>query len=149
MSEDILVLTAQIVSSHVTKNGVPVKELPELIRGVFDALSNAGTVSPGEESLQPAVPIKKSVFPDYLIGLEDGKKLAMLKRHLQTAYNLTTDQYRTKWGLPPNYPMVAPNYAKTRSLLAKKMGLGRTKPVVKGPKDKAVNRRGKPGTRSE
>lgn len=124
---NILELTAEIVSAHVSNNSVPVSELPSLIQEVFRTLSTVGKSTAPAEKPQPAVPIKKSVHPDYIICLEDGKKLKMLKRHLKTAYNMTPEQYRERWGLPPDYPMVAPNYAKHRSTLAKKIGLG-TKP---------------------
>src|SRR3954469_24974446 len=119
-------LTAQIVSAHVSKNQVGVDALPSLIQSVYRSLSTAGEAELAPAPAQtPAVPIKKSVFPDYIVCLEDGKKLKMLKRHLQTSYGLSPDAYRTKWGLPREYPMVAPNYAATRSGLAKQIGLGR------------------------
>jgi predicted transcriptional regulator len=132
MSDDttnpsVLGWTAQIVSAHVSNNTVSPEALPALIQEVFRTLSNVGVQVEPSEKPQPAVPIKKSVFGDYIICLEDGKKLKMLKRHLKTAYNLEPDQYRERWGLPPDYPMVAPNYARQRSSLAKKIGLG-TKP---------------------
>jgi predicted transcriptional regulator len=150
MSEDILALTAQIVSSHLTKNAVPIEELPGLIREIFKSLSSVGEPSAPVERLTPAVPVTKSVFPDYIICLEDGKKLKMLKRHLMNAYNLTADQYRAKWGLPPHYPMVAPNYARSRSLLAKQMGLGRNPPAaVKERNDRSANRRDERTSRSK
>ena len=121
---ELLELTTEIVSAHVSNNTLPVNELPQLIQDVYRTLSAVGgTVMPSEKP-QPAVPVKKSVTPDYIICLEDGKKLKMLKRHLKTAYNLTPDDYRERWGLPRDYPMVAPNYAKHRSSLAKKIGLG-------------------------
>jgi predicted transcriptional regulator len=123
----VLGLTAQIVSAHVSNNTVSAEGLPALIQDVYRALSNVGVQVEPTEKPQPAVPIKKSVFGDYIVCLEDGKKLKMLKRHLKTAYNLEPDQYRERWGLPPDYPMVAPNYARQRSSLAKKIGLG-TKP---------------------
>jgi len=139
MSEDVLGLTAQIVSAHVTKNTVPVEELPALIREVYKTLSSVGEAPAPTEALKPAVAVTKSVFPDHIICLEDGKQMTMLKRHLMTEHNLTVDQYRAKWGLPANYPMVAPNYAETRSSLAKKMGLGRSRTVVaKKPARKAA-----------
>ena len=139
MSEDVLGLTAQIVSAHVTKNAVPVEELPTLIREVYKTLSTVGEAPAPVEALKPAVAVTKSVFPDHIVCLEDGKQMTMLKRHLMTEHNLTVDQYRTKWGLPSNYPMVAPNYAETRSSLAKKMGLGRSRTVVaKKPARKAA-----------
>ena len=122
---DILGLTAQIVSAHVSKNRLETEALPSLIQSVYRSLSTAGQVEAASApALTPAVPIKKSVLPDYIVCLEDGKKLKMLKRHLQTGYGLTPDAYRAKWGLPRDYPMVAPSYAATRSGLAKKIGLG-------------------------
>ena len=146
MSEDVLGLTAQIVSAHVTKNAVPVEDLPSLIREVYKTLSSVGEVPPPPpEALKPAVAVTKSVFPDYIVCLEDGKQMTMLKRHLMTEHNMTVDQYRGKWSLPSNYPMVAPNYAETRSTLAKKMGLGRSRTVVppaKKPSRKAAAKRG-------
>src|SRR3982750_4839952 len=122
---DILGLTAQIVSAHVSNNQLGTDALPSLIQSVYRSLSSAGGVEAAPAAQTPAVPIKKSVFPDYIVCLEDGKKLKMLKRHLQTSYGLSPDAYRTKWGLPREYPMVAPNYAATRSTLAKSIGLGR------------------------
>ena len=123
---DVLELTAKIVSAHVSKNQIGVDALPGLIQAVYRSLSTAGEAEPAPAPPQaPAVPIKKSVFPDYIICLEDGKKLKMLKRHLQTSYGMSPDAYRAKWGLPRDYPMVAPNYAATRSGLAKQIGLGR------------------------
>ena len=127
MDTDVLGLTAQIVSAHVAHNSVGVDALPGLIQDVYRTLAGVGRVELPIERPQPAVPIKKSIFPDYLICLEDGRKLKMLKRHLKTSYNMTPEQYREKWGLPPDYPMVAPSYARHRSSLAKKIGLG-TKP---------------------
>ena len=120
-----LSLTAQIVAAHVGHNVVPANGMTVLIQQVYSTLRGLGADSTSPEQREPAVPIKRSVFPDYIICLEDGKKLKMLKRHLQTAYNMSVDQYREKWGLPPSYPMVAPNYAEHRSSLAKKIGLGR------------------------
>jgi predicted transcriptional regulator len=126
-NSEILGLTAQIVSAHVSHNPVPASDLPGLIQEVFRTLSGVGTApAPEPERPQPAVPIKKSITPGYLICLEDGKKLKMLKRHLKTSYNLSPEQYRERWGLPADYPMVAPDYAKHRSSLAKKIGLGTT-----------------------
>ena len=124
---DILGLTAQIVSAHVANNPVSPDALGSLIQEVYRTLSNVGRDAPQPDKPQPAVPIKKSVFPDFVICLEDGKKQKMLKRHLKTAHNMTPDQYRERWGLAPEYPMVAPNYASHRSSLAKRIGLG-TKP---------------------
>jgi predicted transcriptional regulator len=124
---DVLALTAQIVSAHVSNNSVTPDALPSLIQDVFRTLSGVGKEPSTPDKPQPAVPVKKSVFPDHIVCLEDGKKLKMLKRHLKTAYNMTPEQYRERWGLPQDYPMVAPNYARHRSSLAKKIGLG-TKP---------------------
>jgi predicted transcriptional regulator len=121
----ILGLTAQIVSAHASNNELESGALPVVIRAVYDTLSRIGDASAAPvERAAPAVPIRKSVFPDYIICLEDGKRLKMLKRHLATSYNLTPDQYREKWGLDASYPMVAPNYAERRSELAKQIGLG-------------------------
>jgi predicted transcriptional regulator len=124
---ELLALTTEIVAAHVANNSVAVTDLPQLIQEVYRTLSSVGTAPVTLERPQPAVPVKKSVTPDYIICLEDGKKLKMLKRHLKTAYNMTPEEYRERWSLPPDYPMVAPNYAQHRSSLAKKIGLG-TKP---------------------
>lgn len=125
---ELLTLTADIVASHVSNNGVPVSELPQLIQQVYATLAALGQeTAPVPEKPEPAVPIRKSVTPDYIICLEDGKKLKMLKRHLKTAYNMTPEQYRERWGLTPDYPMVAPRYAEQRRELAKKIGLGTTR----------------------
>ena len=124
-TQAVLGLTAQIVSAHVSNNTVSRDALPDLIQQVFTTLMTAGTEQAEPERLQPAVPVKKSVFPEYIVCLEDGKKLKMLKRHLQTSYNMTPEQYRDRWNLPHDYPMVAPRYAEHRSALAKKIGLGR------------------------
>src|SRR5215213_7370454 len=120
-------LAAEIVSAFVSNNSVPVTELPALIGSVHAALNqvaSGSTQQPAEETKAPAVPIKKSVQPDYIVCLDDGKRFKSLKRHLRSTYNLTPDQYRAKWGLAHDYPMVAPNYAAARSNLAKQMGLG-------------------------
>jgi predicted transcriptional regulator len=123
--KDLLALTTEIVAAHVSNNTVGVADLPQLINQVYQSLTNIGKApAPAAERPQPAVPVKKSIHPDYLICLEDGKKLKMLKRHLKTSYNLSPEQYRERWGLPPDYPLVAPNYAKQRSKLAKDIGLG-------------------------
>jgi predicted transcriptional regulator len=124
---NVLGLVAQIVSAHVSNNSVTSDALPALIQEVYKTLSGVGKEPTQPEKPQPAVPVRKSVFADHIVCLEDGKKLKMLKRHLKTAYDLTPDQYRERWGLGPEYPMVAPNYAKHRSALAKQIGLG-TKP---------------------
>ncbi|GBF27431.1 transcriptional regulatory protein ros [bacterium MnTg02] len=123
---ELVELTAEIVSAYVSKNNVVVEALPQLINEVHDALNKASARSaqPAREELKPAVPVKKSVTADYIICLEDGKKFKSLKRHLRTHYNMSPEEYREKWGLPHDYPMVAPNYAAARSALAKKMGLG-------------------------
>lgn len=119
-------LTADIVAAYVGNNAVPANELPALINDVYKALANAveGSAEKEKEELKPAVPVRRSVQPDYIVCLEDGKKFKSLKRHLRTHYDMSPEEYREKWGLPSDYPMVAPNYAKARSELAKKMGLG-------------------------
>jgi predicted transcriptional regulator len=119
-------LAADIVSAYVSNNSVPSSDLASLINDVHTALLRVGggTVEVPVEAPKPAIPVKKSVTPDYIVCLEDGKKFKSLKRHLRTQYNMTPEQYREKWGLPVDYPMVAPNYAKARSELAKEMGLG-------------------------
>ena len=119
-------LAADIVSAYVSNNAVATGELPDLIGQVYSALQHTASASSeaAAEPLNPAVPVKKSVTADYIVCLEDGKKFKSLRRHLRTHYNLTPDEYRAKWGLPADYPMVAPNYAASRSELAKKMGLG-------------------------
>jgi predicted transcriptional regulator len=122
---ELLALTTNIVAAHVSNNSVAPTELPGLIEQVYRSLATVGTDPiPTAERPTPAVPIKKSVTPDYIVCLEDGKKLKMLKRHLKTAYNMTPEEYRDRWSLPADYPMVAPNYAKQRSRLAKQIGLG-------------------------
>ena len=119
-------LAADIVSAYVSNNTVPAHELPAIIAEVYSALqkTNGGVVELAPEPVKPAVPVKKSVTPEYIVCLEDGKKFKSLKRHLRTQYNMSPEEYREKWGLPSDYPMVAPNYAAARSELAKKMGLG-------------------------
>jgi len=124
---NVLGLTAQIVSAHVSNNSVTSDALPSLIQEVYKTLTGVGKEPAQPDKPQPAVPVKKSVFADHIVCLEDGKKLKMLKRHLKTAFNMSPDEYRERWGLGSEYPMVAPNYAKHRSALAKKIGLG-TKP---------------------
>lgn len=124
-TNELLQLTTSIVSAHVSNNSVAVGDLPMLIGQIYRTLANVGAEEPSEpERPQPAVPIKKSVTPNHIVCLEDGKKLKMLKRHLKTAYNMTPDEYRERWGLPADYPMVAPEYASQRSRLAKQIGLG-------------------------
>ncbi len=121
---DLLDLTSEIVSAYVSNNKVEVEKLPEIIGNVYASLSSIANEE-GAEMIEPAVPIKKSVTPDYIICLEDGKKFKMLRRHLQNVYGLTPEEYRERWGLPADYPMVAPNYAEKRSGLAKQIGLGK------------------------
>lgn len=120
---------SDIVAAYVGNHQIAVLEVPTLIQSVYGALTRlaAGATEPEAPPQEPAVPIKKSVFPDYIICLEDGKKLKMLKRHLRISYNMTAQEYRTKWGLPASYPMTAPGYAERRSTLAKANGLGRKK----------------------
>ena len=124
-SDDLLKLTVEIISAHVSNNTLSASELPQLISQVHSSLSDTGKSMGTRERPSAAVSVKKSVTPDYLVCLEDGKKLKMLKRHLKTAYDLSPSQYRERWGLPADYPMVAPNYAKRRSNLAKEIGLGK------------------------
>ena len=131
---DLLVLVASIVSAHVAHNAVTPEALPGVISLVYTALRVLGTEPPAVEKPEPAVPIKKSVFPDYIVCLEDGKKLRMLKRHLSASYRMTPEEYRARWSLPRDYPMVAPNYAARRSALAKEVGLGR-KPGLSEERD--------------
>lgn len=126
---ELLKMATQIVAAHVSNNKVAMSELPGLIGAIHGALRDMGENGGGEAvpAGKPAVPVKRSVTPDYLICLEDGRKLKMLKRHLRTAYGMTPDEYRKRWSLPQDYPMVAPNYAKRRSALAKKIGLGQSR----------------------
>jgi predicted transcriptional regulator len=123
---EIVELTADIVAAYVANNAVPSSDLSALINDVYKALTGAvdGKEEKPQQELKPVVSVRRSVTPDYLICLEDGKKFKSLKRHLRTHYDLTPEQYREKWGLPADYPMVAPNYAQARSKLAKEMGLG-------------------------
>ncbi len=127
--QDLVEMAAEIVSAYVSANTVPAEDLPALIRTVHSALKDVSSAVslPAAQGLEPAVAIKKSVTPDFIICLEDGKKFKSLKRHLRTRYGMTPDEYRAKWGLPHDYPMVAPNYAKERSNLAKRMGLGQSR----------------------
>ncbi|WP_106640669.1 MucR family transcriptional regulator [Allosphingosinicella vermicomposti] len=130
--ETLITLTADIVSAHVSNNSVSVNDLPQLIQNVHAALAGLGSAAAEPEVKQaPAVSVRASVKPDYIVCLEDGKKLKMLKRHLMTHYNMTSDEYRQKWGLPADYPMVAPNYAEQRRSLAKKIGLGTSRRTKK------------------
>ena len=124
-SNELLALTTEIVAAHVSNNTVALGDLPQLINQIYSSLANIGTATVAAAARpQPAVSVKKSVQPDYIVCLEDGKKLKMLKRHLKTAYNMSPEAYRERWNLPSDYPMVAPNYARQRSRLAKEIGLG-------------------------
>jgi predicted transcriptional regulator len=123
-SPTLLDLTARIVAAHVAANPLPADALPNLIRSVHETLCALDAAPSAAARPAPAVPPRKSVFPDYIICLEDGKKLKMLRRHLKTAYNMTPEQYRDRWGLTPDYPMVAPSYTERRSSMAKQIGLG-------------------------
>ncbi len=127
LNETLITLTSDIVAAHVSNNSVAVSDLPLIISNVHDALSGLAGKAAEQAKPEPAVPIKSSIKPDYVVCLEDGKKLKMLKRHLMTHYGMTPDEYRVKWGLPSDYPMVAPNYAQQRRELAKAIGLGKKK----------------------
>jgi predicted transcriptional regulator len=132
-SDELLKFASDIVAAYVSNNAVPVSEIAGIIRSVHATLGGLSTGTPAEivSSSKPAVSVKKSITPEYIICLEDGKKLKMLKRYLRSRYDLSPEQYRAKWGLPADYPMVAPNYAAQRSEFAKKIGLGRTAPATK------------------
>jgi len=133
--DTLLTLTADIVAAHVSNNSVAVNDLPNLIQNVHSALSGiSGNAAAAEAKPEPKVSIRSSIKPDYIVCLEDGKKLKMLKRHLMTHYSLTPDQYRQKWGLAADYPMVAPNYAEQRRTLAKSIGLGTKRRRTRGGK---------------
>ncbi len=125
---ELLRMTAKVVAAYVSNNMIPASQISEVIKAVHSSLSGVGAASAKQKSepLTPAVPIRRSVTPDYIVCLEDGKKLKMLKGHLRTSFDMTPDEYRAKWALPSGYPMVAPNYAAQRSAFAKKIGLGRT-----------------------
>jgi predicted transcriptional regulator len=124
--QDLLEMSSQIVSAHVSNNTISVTDIPALIQQVYQTLASVdANRSKDFDRPQPAVPVKKSVTDEHIVCLEDGKKLKMLKRHLKTSFNMTPEQYRERWNLPADYPMVAPNYAKQRSMLAKDIGLGR------------------------
>ena len=122
--DTLITLTADIVAAHVSNNSVAVNDLPQLINNIHGALAGLAGRSAPEAKQEPKVPIRSSIKPDYIVCLEDGKRLKMLKRHLMTHYQMTPDQYRQKWGLNSDYPMVAPNYAEQRRALAKAIGLG-------------------------
>ena len=125
--EELLRMTTEVVAAYVSNNTLATGQLGDVIHAVYNSLRSLDgqVVETVQEVLKPAVPVRKSITPEYLVCLEDGKKLKMLKRHLRSTYNLSPDEYRAKWGLPPDYPMVAPNYAQQRSDFAKKIGLGR------------------------
>lgn len=141
MKETLITLTSDIVAAHVSNNDVAVADLPGLITNVYGALANLGETPVVEEVRpQPAVAIRNSVKPDYIVCLEDGKKLKMLKRYLRTNYDMTPEDYRARWGLAADYPMVAPNYAEKRRDLAKKIGLGRKPGTVVAPKPRRAKK---------
>ena len=123
-SETLVTLTADIVAAHVSNNSVAISDIPLIIRSVHDALAGLGNAVEPEVKQEPAVSIRASVKPDYLVCLEDGKKLTMMRRYLMTNFEMTPDEYRAKWNLPKDYPMVAPNYSERRRVLAKEIGLG-------------------------
>ena len=145
--DDMLRMVVDVVAAYVSNNQMPTGQIPEVINTVFESLS-AAAAGGRTEPQKPAVPIRRSVTPDFIVCLEDGKKLMMLKRHLRTAFNLTPEEYRAKWNLLPDYPMVAPNYAKKRSELAKKIGLGR-KTTRKGKVKIKVKSKGKGKSKSK
>ena len=126
-AEELLRMTSEVAAAYVSNNNLPSAQLPDVIRTIHESLAalSGARVAAASEPPTPAVAIKKSITPDYIVCLEDGKKLKMLKRHLRSTYNMTPDEYRHRWGLPADYPMVAPNYAAQRSAFAKKIGLGR------------------------
>lgn len=139
LNEMLVTLTADIVTAHVANNTVEVSDLPVLIQNVYGALAGLGSAPTAEEKRpEPAVSIRASVKPDHIVCLEDGKKLKMLKRYLRTNYNMTPEEYRARWGLPPDYPMVAPAYAEKRRELAKKIGLGRQPGQRRGRRKKSA-----------
>ncbi len=138
-AEMLVTLTADIVAAHVSNNSIAISDIPLVIRSVHDALSGlSASAAPEPEPQQPAVSVRSSVKPDYIVCLEDGKKLTMMRRYLMTNFGMTPDEYRAKWNLPKDYPMVAPNYSERRRELAKEIGLGRKgsgggrKPAVRG-----------------
>jgi predicted transcriptional regulator len=137
-AETLITLTSDIVAAHVSNNSVSVDEVPVLISNIYGALASLGAAPVVEEKPEPAVPIRSSVKPDYIVCLEDGKKLKMLKRHLMTAFGMTPAEYRARWGLPADYPMVAPDYAERRRVLAKEIGLGRKPGQKRGRRKKAA-----------
>jgi predicted transcriptional regulator len=138
MAETLITLTSDIVAAHVSNNSVSVDEVPALINNVYGALAGLGNAPAAEEKLEPAVSVRSSVKADHIVCLEDGKKMKMLKRHLMTDHGLTPAEYRTRWGLPGDYPMVAPDYAEKRRVLAKQIGLGRKPGQRRGRKKKTA-----------
>jgi predicted transcriptional regulator len=138
MAETLITLTSDIVAAHVSNNSVSVDEVPALITNVYGALAGLGTTPPAAEKLEPAVSVRSSIKNDHIVCLEDGKKMKMLKRHLMTDHGLTPAEYRTRWGLPGDYPMVAPDYAEKRRVLAKQIGLGRKPGQRRGRKKKVA-----------
>lgn len=132
-SDDLLKFASDIIAAYVSNNPLPVSELPGMIKSVHATLGSLASGRPADAviSQKPAVPIKRSVTPEYIVCLEDGKKLKMLKRYLRSNFNMTLEEYRSKWGLPADYPTTAPNYSALRSAFAKKIGLGRTRPASK------------------
>nr|WP_137677968.1 MucR family transcriptional regulator [Parerythrobacter lutipelagi] len=139
MSETLITLTSDIVAAHLSNNDVDIDSVPTLITSVYGALAALGSDEDKEEPRpEPAVSIRASIKPDYIVCLEDGKKLKMLKRYLRTNYDMTPEEYRARWNLPADYPMVAPNYAERRRELAKKIGLGRKPGQKRGRKKKAA-----------
>jgi len=139
MQEKLITLTSDIVAAHVSNSSVAVEEVPSLINNVYSALSNLGEDgSEGEPRPDPAVSVRASIKPDYIVCLEDGKKLKMLKRYLRTNYNMSPEEYRARWELPADYPMVAPNYAEKRRELAMQIGLGRKPDQQRGRRKKAA-----------
>ena len=137
-AEELIALTSDIVAAHVANNNVAVEDVSTLIQNVFGALQGLGATAPVEERPEPAVSIRASIKPDYLVCLEDGKKMKMLRRYLMTQYGMTPDQYRQRWNLPADYPMVAPEYAEKRRALANDIGLGRKPGQKRGRKPKAA-----------
>ena len=138
MAETLITLTSDIVAAHVSNNSVSVDEVPALISNVYGALAGLGNAPAAAEKLEPAVSVRSSVKADHIVCLEDGKKMKMLKRHLMTDHGLTPAEYRTRWGLPGDYPMVAPDYAEKRRVLAKQIGLGRKPGQRRGRKKKTA-----------
>ena len=138
MSETLITFTSDIVAAHVSNNNVAIEDVPALIKNVYGALASLSAVDEEEEMPEPAVSIRASIKPDHVVCLEDGKKMKMLKRHLMTDHGMTPDEYRARWNLPADYPMVAPEYAEKRRVLAKQIGLGRKPGQRRGRRKKVV-----------